>query len=121
MVAVGNDHRPGPPAVGGIDELAVAACLFPHPFHRRRFRRDNGNHPVPHDAIVKPDIHDAAHGLFDILDLFPDPVDLAFHLNDTLGDIDIPGFLADRVDFPLKLLGDEIEPPAHLFFQERVF
>src|SRR4029453_17687186 len=54
-------------------------------------------------------------GSFDILDLFPEPLELGFHLNDEFRNHAAIGLRADRVDLAVHLLKKKVElAPAGL-------
>ena len=57
----------------------------------------------------------AGRTLFDVLHLLAELFDLVFHGHAQLGNARVRALGAERVDFPQKLLQQEIQPPANRF------
>ena len=56
MVTVGDQHRPGAPSVGGIDEDATLLCLLNDPLDGGGFRADDRHQTVGRNHVAKADI-----------------------------------------------------------------
>ena len=56
VVRIGDDNRPGPPSVGGVDEAPALPGVLDDPLDGSRFRADNGNQAVGRDHVSKADV-----------------------------------------------------------------
>ena len=56
MVAVHDEHRPGAPPIGGINEHTPVPGLLDHALDGGRLRADNGDEPAGGDHVAETDI-----------------------------------------------------------------
>ena len=69
-------------------------------------------------AVFRKGDNDEAGGailLFDILNLFPDFLEFSFCAHNTLANVSIVCFRADRVKLPVNFLAQEVERSANRF------
>ncbi len=88
MSAVHDKNRSCFSSEGCVNGSAVVTSLLNEPFYGRRFGAYDGNYPVGGDHISVTDAY-KFHILLNILDLLTYLLDLRFHINDDLGDIEI--------------------------------
>jgi len=56
MTAVGDDHRPRAPAIGGVDERPTVTRFLNDAFDRGRIGRHDGNDAVGCDDVAEADV-----------------------------------------------------------------
>ena len=111
MVRIGDDHRAGTAAIGGVHQRSAVARVLYDAFDRGRFRAHDRNQAVRTHHVAEANVdqfHACCLPLFDVLDLFTDFFDIALDVDNHLRDCDILRLGTDGVGFAVHLLHKEI-------------